>query len=87
MWQRLDQAVIGEKRMLSDSLNYFFTLYIDPITENCIDVEHRRLIRASTKLNDFFYYNRIGLKYAYEYAMSVQSGVKIYTLSTTTAFF
>lgn len=89
-WQTLGGKA-GVRRRLSDNLNYFFTLYVDPIIDSGVITEHRRLIRASPKLNDLLYHNRGSLEKIFGFGPTLdpsqKGGLKRYNIAVAKLFF
>ena len=79
------------KDPISETLPYFFHVYIDPLIQDSEILKTRKLIRASKRLNDLLYHNREGLKEIFElskkFDKSNSDAKKGFTLESAKYFF
>ena len=62
MAQSFIYANYSTKEKISDRLVEFLNFYVNPVKENSKILEHRRIIRASKKLNQLLFENLKGLE-------------------------
>lgn len=81
----------SSKDPISESFNFFFHVYIDPVIEKSKMIKVRKIIRGSKKLNDLLYHNREGLKQIFEVSKKFEkdntNGKNGFTIGAARSFY
>ena len=85
-FSRREQKAANNKKVSDNyDLPLFFKAYFDPIIGDSFIIEHRKLIRASKRLNELIYHNSKNLRLIFDDAAKKDKAYAELGLSSTAA--